>query len=457
MLKKLPGRRVLVRFAGYSLALLLALGGAAYSGYALAAENRRLLDLSYRRALSQLTDYVGTLDMNLKKGLYATSARHMQGLAAQLLKDSSCAKLALEQLPVAGGMLVSTNKFLSQVGSFCGSLTDRMAGGKPVTDEQHRMLSQLSDCAREALTELNYTEMESQEGRLWLGEQRLGALSGAGNADSWNTGAPQNLNGWLLGVEDGLTGMPELLYDGPFSDAIPRLRPRMTADAAEVTVTAAREKAVETIRLLELGVTLTHDGEMEGVIPCYTFTGGGFTIAVTKAGGFVCSFLYSRQINEAALDPEAAAAAADEWLEKLGYAEMQMRYYSANCGITVANYAAVQNSITLYADLVKIGVACDDGRLVSFDATGYLMNHFKRSAPSINITQQQARERLSKFLRPTAAALALIPTNGIGEVLCHEFLCDGEGERVLVYVNCETGEEQEILILLEDETGVLVM
>ena len=46
----------------------------------------------------------------------------------------------------------------------------------------------------------------------------------------------------------------------------------------------------------------------------------------------------------------------------------------------------------------------------------------------------------------------------MGETLCWEFSCEGEDDdQVLVYINAENGMEEEILILLEDETAVLSM
>ena len=33
----------------------------------------------------------------------------------------------------------------------------------------------------------------------------------------------------------------------------------------------------------------------------------------------------------------------------------------------------------------------------------------------------------------------------------------GEGQHILVYVNAQTGQEEKILILLEDESGTLVI
>ena len=52
----------------------------------------------------------------------------------------------------------------------------------------------------------------------------------------------------------------------------------------------------------------------------------------------------------------------------------------------------------------------------------------------------------------------MIPTAGQHEVLCYEFVCtDSAGGRCIVYVNAETGEQQKILILLEDENGSLTI
>ena len=54
--------------------------------------------------------------------------------------------------------------------------------------------------------------------------------------------------------------------------------------------------------------------------------------------------------------------------------------------------------------------------------------------------------------------MAFVPSEGLSEVYCHEFLCRGKnGERVLVYIDAQTGMEEQILVLLEDETGVLAM
>ena len=86
--------------------------------------------------------------------------------------------------------------------------------------------------------------------------------------------------------------------------------------------------------------------------------------------------------------------------------------------------------------LSKVGVSMDDGTVVRFASTGYLMNHYG--------------------LDVERTALAIIPSDGGEELLCHEFLCaDPDGARLLVYCDAETGLQRRLLILLKSDNGVL--
>ena len=65
---------------------------------------------------------------------------------------------------------------------------------------------------------------------------------------------------------------------------------------------------------------------------------------------------------------------------------------------------------------------------------------------------------MSPELSVEEVRLALIPSAGRYEKLCHEFLCSAEDEqKYIIYVNAESGEQEKILILLEDESGTLTL
>ena len=68
---------------------------------------------------------------------------------------------------------------------------------------------------------------------------------------------------------------------------------------------------------------------------------------------------------------------------------MKESYYVINNNICTINYAYVQDGAVCYSDLVKVGVALDSGEIVSFSATGYLMNHHTRSVDYSPISQRR--------------------------------------------------------------------
>lgn len=86
------------------------------------------------------------------------------------------------------------------------------------------------------------------------------------------------------------------------------------------------------------------------------------------------------------------------------------------------------------------------------------MHHVKRGKLEPEITAAQAKEAVSDALELLDMRLALIPTPGEDEVLCWECTCQTEeGTHCMVYVNAQTGAEEKILLLQEDETGTLVL
>ena len=54
--------------------------------------------------------------------------------------------------------------------------------------------------------------------------------------------------------------------------------------------------------------------------------------------------------------------------------------------------------------------------------------------------------------------MCVIPKESGKEVQCYEFTCKSNdtGEDILVYINCDTGDEEDIMILLKSANGTLV-
>ena len=285
------------------------------------------------------------------------------------------------------------------------------------------------------------------------GRLRLGEVASAIEKQGKKQSSP-NVDSGFKEIEEGFSDYPTMIYDGPFSDHILQQKPKFLTGKSQVTA----DQALKTAKKITKADNLKHTGDTSGNLPTYDFSAGTVRASVTRAGGLVDYFLNSRSVSEPKISTEKGVKLAEKMLADMGMTGFQYRYYGINNGVLTVNFAATQNDVILYPDLVKVGIALDDGSVVSYDAKGYIMNHTVRKMPAIRITEAQARAKLSKRLTPKSHSLAIVPTDSLGETLCHEFLCTGEkGDQVLVYVNVETGMEEQILILIKDEMGVLAI
>ena len=120
------------------------------------------------------------------------------------------------------------------------------------------------------------------------------------------------------------------------------------------------------------------------------------------------------------------------------------------------SYAAIEEDVIIYSDLIKVKVALDDGEIMTFEANGYIYNHKDREInPSRTI--EEARETLNSGINTTNERLAIIPTDSKDEVLTYEFKGTVEDQEFLVYVNANTLVTEKIYILLETPGGTLAM
>ena len=121
------------------------------------------------------------------------------------------------------------------------------------------------------------------------------------------------------------------------------------------------------------------------------------------------------------------------------------------------NYAAVENNVILYPDLIKVKIALDNGEICSVECSGYIYNHVKRNNVIPRLTEEEARSKVNSNIDIKYSGLAIIPLENNEEVLTYEFRGKINDKEVLVYINADTGEEENILVILETPGGILTM
>ena len=120
------------------------------------------------------------------------------------------------------------------------------------------------------------------------------------------------------------------------------------------------------------------------------------------------------------------------------------------------NFAAVQNGVVLYPDLVKVQVSMADGAIIGLEAANYLMNHVPRALELPALTEQDAAQRIGGALTPVATRLCVIPEN-TEEYLCYEVTATSGSDTFLVYIDAMSGIERRLMQVISDDNGSLVM
>ena len=448
-------KRSKIRLASFALAALVVCGGLALQARAETAQLRRSLEADTQHAFAELVTGVGEIDAALQKSLYATSPALLSSTCTDIFGKAMAAQMSLGELPFADLRLERTTSFIAQVGDYAYALSRSAADGG-ISDAERQNLAALSATATQLSGELLRLQADLDEGVVTLAElsqsetelaeQEDGILPASGNS--------------LQQIESEFPELPTLIYDGPFSQHIAERSPRTLEGMADVSEQEAREAAARFTGLKDSVFELY--AVSEGALPTYCFSapvdGGELSIAVTRQGGKVLTMRNARSVYEESISVEQAVELAKTFLEERGYANMVDSYYTKYDGSVLVNFAYTQDGVICYPDLVKVSVALDNGRIVGFESTGHLMNHMQRELPAVAVDVEVAKSRISTGLNVLSQRLAVIPTSGLNEVFCHEFICENaDGRHYIVYVNAQTGKEEKILILLEDENGTLTL
>lgn len=400
----------------------------------------------YSRSLSELDSRLNNISVLLEKSVYVASSTKMPSFASQLFSEAQLAKSALSQLPVNSHSFETLNRFLSQVGNFALSISDDTVNGKEITDTQKEQLMLLGTTARNIAEAISDSQIKYNNIEHWI--------------SVLETKADEIINDSLLAdslteIEENLSDYPTLLYDGPYSDHILKKAPLMTTNAVAVS----KDSALDIARkfLPDGAAPLNYDGDEAGKIETYRFSNEDTTVTVSKNGGYVVYMRKTLTPTNVKLSYEEAVEKAKVFLTKNGYDNMTDTYYFTEDNVCTINFAYLDGQTVCYTDLIKVGVSLQSGEIVFFESAGYLTNHRPRAFESPAYTAQEAEEILDEKLKVEGRKMALIPTDGGGEIRCYEFLCKGENDReILMYVSTKMLTVEQIFILLRTDGGTMV-
>lgn len=439
-------RRGKIRVRLYASVLILVLFSAFVINAQKASELSRQLNADAERSLSTLEACMSSINTNLTKGLYANTTPMLSSMAISLTRDAASAKNSLSALPLSDTQLDNMLKFLSQVGAFVSTLDRKLSLGEPITSEERNQLKQLIDVSQKLLSELDTITQGVENGSV--------SFKQAGSTLQKSADQSVQIDSAFGDAEQTLTDYPTLIYDGPFSDHILNQSPKTLEGKSDISKEKALEIASDFIGIDKS--TLRFDSETNGVIETYNFFVDSINISVCKKGGAVLYLLGSSSAGESVISPEQAVENSKSFLSAKGYKNMKESYYSTQDGICTVNFAYENEGVICYPDLIKLSVSLETGNIISFDARGYIMNHTDRPPVQSKISADEAKMSVSDYLTVMSSRLAVIPTDYKTEKTAYEFHCKTPDEQeVLVYIDVLTAKEDDILLLLYSDGGIL--
>lgn len=446
-------KKALTLFGIYIIAGFLVMGGFIVRANAASDGFKRQTTVDYSRAFSALTDSIENMSDALKKACYSSSPGMLSSICSEVYAEAASAQAALSILPYANEELEHTAAFISKTGDYVFYLSRSAASGNELTEEDRQNLIALCQSAKQVADTLSSLSAELLAGRLSISE--LESMQDV-LSDSEDSMVNTSLVSSIKQMETEFPELPSLIYDGPFSEHITSLTPKLTEGKQEIS-----EEDIMYVASDFLGIDrsrLTLEYERDSDIPVYVITTNNSTLEITKAGGYVLYYGANRAVTYTKLSVDDALKKAQTFLKSRGIDGMQTTYYEVQDNTVLFNFAYSENDVIYYPDLIKVSVAMDDGEITGFESTGYIMNHAERSLSPMTVSKEDAEAKLTSGLTVLSYNLAVIPTSGKNEVFCHEFKCeDSNGNHCLVYINVETGLEEKILILIESENGTLTI
>lgn len=422
---------------------------------------RQTAENNYNMAFFELVSYVENVETYLAKSLISSTPEHGAETLTHVWREANLAQSYLARLPMGSQELANTSKFLNQVSDYSFSLSRKNINNQNLTEDDFNNLKELHTYSVDLENTLNQLSADINDGRIKWGE-----LTNKGSS-IFLTQVSNISKDSFDNLEENFHEYSGLIYDGAFSEHMTSVEKKgLTGE--EISEEEAKKIATDFIGNDRVGEINLNGVSGDTDIPSYDFSIKAkndkkeiITVSVSKKGGHIIFMNYNRNVEAESISQERADEIGKDFLNSKGFPNMKETYYLKQNGVVTINYAYNQKStngdVVVYPDLIKVKVALDNGEILGIETTGYLNSHYERNIPVAKITKEKAKENLNKSLQIESEGMAIIPTEFKTEILCWEFKGKVDDTEFLVYINAQTGAEEDILVIKNTPNGTLTM
>ena len=408
----------------YTAAALIALSGYSYAAARQLQRVRLTAGYESARAFESAVSAAEDLSVTFRKLRYATDDALGKSLCARALADAQSAETALSILPFETQELEKLQGFLGRAGDYAESLCALTDRSLPAEHREH--LLAFGEAAAEFAGQLR-----ELQGKLHEGSIKMDTLEK--QVRNVNDGDTQLLSALLLGYEGSFASPEEFVYEGRYSPAESPAAGSLREE--EALAVAAKAAGVEPRELRE-------EYDYEGPEGRRCYSAGGLLLGVSSRG---LEFMgRSRLVSRAELDRDEAQKRAEDFLVRMGYADLQLFESGGSETIAVFRYAPTQDGVMRPDDALRISIALDDGSVYALDATKY-------SPWAVDVSwdtdEEEACATLPEGVEAAEARQLILKTLSGAYLPCWELRCtDESGESASVYVDARTGRQYKVEI-----------
>lgn len=413
---------------------------------------KNLVQDEYNKSMYLAVSYINNVEVDLAKLLVTSTPKMSAVTLADIWKQANLAKECLEQIPVGQNSMANASKYLTQVSDFSYTLMKQNISDIKLTEEEYEKLKHIYEDSSKLSSKMSDIYDDLNAGRIkWDELEKIG-----------NEKLPDNdISNSISEVGKTFQNYEGLIYDGAFSDHLLSSEPKFLSQK-EISEDDAKKYIEEVILNDEKIEKIEFKGESNGKIELYNFdvtldSKEKRTISITKNDCKLYLMIGDKKVKEQNISVDEAKKRGMEFLNKLGIDNMIETYYQKTENMIVINYAATQDGVILYPDLIKVKISLDDGKVYGVEAAGYIFNHTTRNNLKPSISQEKAKSILNSSLEIISSDMALIPTESNSEILTYEFKGKIDNREFLIYINADNAREEKVLLVIDNKNGVLTM
>ena len=410
------------------------------SNYSLQLEN------IYKKNYFELVDEVNNADMKVSKLLASSSDTYQAKMLSEVAQSAKNMQSNIASLPLYSDNVLESVRFINQMSGYTQILQEKIARGGSLSSEDIQTLNEMHESLTEMKRYLNRMSTKMIYGySIMEASKRMD-----GDYDEFSLD--------FAGIKAIGTDYPTMIYDGPFSDSV--VNSQIKGLKGELVT---KEDVYSKIDKLFKNVSnIKFEDETDGKFSTYNFQmqnsdGQNLYVQATKVGGNILTVSGNADADEKKIELDQAKEIALNFAKENGIENAKIVWHQELDGEAYFNIAPTESGIVLYPDLVKVKVDLMRAQVIGYDAINYFTNHTARNLVKPTVDVENLKAKIDKSFTVEGTRIVLAPLEYNREVVCEEIKCTRDGATYYIYFNAVSGEEENVLKVVETTDGAKLM